>query len=69
MQSNEPVVSPCIGVCELNSEEICLGCGRSLQDIAAWSAASESTRAVIVQQAHARLQHIQASDALAGSAV
>ena len=61
-QVEQPVISPCVGVCELNSDEICLGCGRSLQDVADWSAADEATRAQIVRQARQRMQEFEALD-------
>ena len=28
--------SPCIGVCRCNQEDICIGCGRSRDDIKEW---------------------------------
>ena len=28
--------SPCVGVCRLNTQEICVGCGRSVDEIAQW---------------------------------
>lgn len=30
------IESPCIGVCTLDTSDICLGCGRSLAEIARW---------------------------------
>ncbi len=32
----EPVPSPCRQVCRLGGDEICDGCGRTIQEIAAW---------------------------------
>lgn len=52
----QEVASPCISVCELDEQEICLGCGRSLQDIADWSAASDSQRQQILETARVRQQ-------------
>lgn len=53
-QDTLEVVSPCIGVCELDEQEICTGCGRTLDDIACWSTADEAARAAIVARAAAR---------------
>lgn len=65
--NKQPVASPCISVCDLNEQEICLGCGRSLQDIADWSAADEPQRAAIVNNAAKRMQSL--SDDAQGSGV
>lgn len=32
----EKALSPCIGVCELNEHQVCVGCGRSIAEIATW---------------------------------
>lgn len=34
---NVPLNSPCIGRCELDEKDICLGCHRTLDEIAEWS--------------------------------
>jgi len=49
-------VSPCTGVCSVSANGICLGCGRSLDEIAAWSGATEAQRREIVRRAEARRQ-------------
>lgn len=41
--------SPCIGICALD-DLICLGCGRSVDEIQAWPQASESERGIILQR-------------------
>lgn len=55
----EPVASPCVGVCQLNDEELCLGCGRSLAEIAEWSAASEQRRRDILDRARNTLKELR----------
>lgn len=50
-----PVASPCIGVCELGPTDICKGCGRSLREIADWSAATETRRREILACARQRM--------------
>ncbi len=32
-----PLDSPCIGICALDEEDLCLGCRRHIGEIAAWS--------------------------------
>ena len=33
------IASPCIGLCRLGDGDICLGCGRTLAEIADWGGA------------------------------
>jgi uncharacterized protein len=43
------VESPCTAVCTLDEMgHVCLGCGRTLEEIAAWSGASDERRAAIM---------------------
>ncbi|MFC1751231.1 DUF1289 domain-containing protein [Pseudomonadota bacterium] len=46
--------SPCIGECELNEEEVCTGCHRSLDEINAWSKACDDERLNILQNVEQR---------------
>jgi uncharacterized protein len=46
--SGAPVPSPCISVCEMNaSRDVCKGCFRTLDEIAAWSRLSDSHKRAI----------------------
>ncbi|MGV2128784.1 DUF1289 domain-containing protein [Agrobacterium vitis] len=49
-QASSPcATSPCIGICTLDeTSAFCLGCGRSLDDIANWSRYSERQRTEIM---------------------
>jgi uncharacterized protein len=48
------VVSPCVGVCRLEpATGICLGCGRTIAEIAAWSGLSPRERAAILARLEA----------------
>lgn len=38
------VLSPCIGVCNLDADGLCEGCHRSAAEIAAWSTLSDEAR-------------------------
>ena len=38
------IASPCIDTCCLNEEDICLGCFRSLEEILAWRAATDTQK-------------------------
>ncbi len=47
-KDDDPVLSPCIGVCVLDpASGFCTGCARTLGEIAAWSGASEAQRRTI----------------------
>jgi len=46
----KPVASPCIKVCVVDGESgLCLGCLRTLEEIAAWSALPEAEREAIMK--------------------
>jgi predicted Fe-S protein YdhL (DUF1289 family) len=52
--------SPCIGVCRLDQHgQVCVGCGRTIAEIAAWPSLSAEERRAIV----ARLQASRAASA------
>ncbi len=40
----EPIMTPCIGVCELDATGRCEGCMRSGDEIARWASMSETER-------------------------
>ena len=48
------VASPCVRNCCLDEREVCLGCGRSLDEIKAWSEAGDAERLAILEQAARR---------------
>ena len=52
----EAVPSPCNSVCKMDARSgACLGCGRTLGEIAEWGTAPAERQRVIVQDAAARL--------------
>ncbi|HEX7349034.1 MAG TPA: DUF1289 domain-containing protein [Rhodanobacteraceae bacterium] len=42
--SNDPPVSPCIGVCRLDAAGMCIGCRRTMSEIARWGTMSNEER-------------------------
>lgn len=42
-------ISPCVNVCELNEGKMCVGCGRSLEEITSWSTLSDPERLEIMK--------------------
>jgi predicted Fe-S protein YdhL (DUF1289 family) len=52
--------SPCVRDCCLDEAEVCMGCGRSLEEILRWQAASDEEREAILAAAKLRLEEIRA---------
>jgi predicted Fe-S protein YdhL (DUF1289 family) len=49
------VESPCINICLLDEETgLCLGCARSLKEIAAWAAMTDAERRAVMRDLPAR---------------
>jgi uncharacterized protein len=48
------VVSPCVGTCKLDALQVCVGCGRTIEEIGAWFRASNEERRAIVAAAELR---------------
>ena len=49
------IQSPCIKICTLDARSgLCLGCGRTIDEIARWSGMSEAERARIMAELPAR---------------
>jgi uncharacterized protein len=46
----QPIETPCIKVCEINSHTgICTGCNRTLDEIASWAGYTHAARRAIMQ--------------------
>jgi len=52
--------SPCIKVCEFE-KDICLGCGRSRQEIKGWKRLGKSERLLLLAEADMRLLALEAT--------
>ena len=48
------VPSPCVRNCCLDEQDVCLGCGRSLDEIRVWSEAADGERRSILERAAER---------------
>lgn len=49
------IESPCVNVCTLDARTgLCLGCGRTLDEIARWSVMSDADRGRIIRDLPAR---------------
>jgi len=43
------VASPCVDICRLDAQGLCVGCRRTLDEIAEWSRASDARRLEILR--------------------
>jgi predicted Fe-S protein YdhL (DUF1289 family) len=50
----DPLASPCVRNCCLDEDNICMGCGRSLQEIMDWSGAAPSEKTAILARSRER---------------
>jgi predicted Fe-S protein YdhL (DUF1289 family) len=58
------IETPCIKICTLDARSgLCLGCGRTVDEIARWSAMSAAERARVMAELPARLAASQAERA------
>jgi len=49
-----PAPSPCIDICRLDAQGLCVGCRRTIGEIGEWSRASEARRREILRELVAR---------------
>ena len=55
MDAPPPIATPCIKVCVVDGESgLCLGCLRTLSEVAAWTGYSDAERAGIMAELPAR---------------
>jgi predicted Fe-S protein YdhL (DUF1289 family) len=43
-----PVASPCVDICRLDAQGLCIGCRRTIEEITEWSRADEARRREIL---------------------
>ncbi|HBS41778.1 MAG TPA: DUF1289 domain-containing protein [Oceanospirillales bacterium] len=46
---SKPVPSPCVSICALDDNNICLGCYRSGEEISRWGELSEDEKRAVMQ--------------------
>ena len=50
------IESPCINVCTLDAQKVCIGCGRTIEEIAVWSRLGDEERRAVCERAQERNQ-------------
>ena len=59
-QPPAPIATPCIKVCIVDGESgLCLGCFRTLHEVAAWTQYSDQERAQLIAELPARRDRIR----------
>jgi predicted Fe-S protein YdhL (DUF1289 family) len=54
--SPDPLASPCVRNCCLDDDNVCMGCGRALEEIVAWGTASDADKRAILERSRERLR-------------
>lgn len=63
---SRPPASPCIGVCKMDARSgLCVGCLRTIDEIAAWSGLDDGQRRAVMLQLPARRPRLRAAAAAA----
>lgn len=52
------IASPCISICALDADDVCVGCYRSGQEITRWSVADNTERRAILTSAAERARAV-----------
>jgi len=52
-QANE-VASPCVSICALDDEDICVGCHRTGNEITEWGAMDNEQKRAVMEKVHER---------------
>ena len=61
MTAADPAPSPCQSICRLDcASRICLGCGRTVEEIAAWTRLDETQKANVLRLLPSRLEKLAA---------
>jgi predicted Fe-S protein YdhL (DUF1289 family) len=50
----DPLASPCVRNCCLDEQNVCMGCGRALDEIVAWGTSSDRDKAAILERSRER---------------
>jgi len=59
-ETRQPIVTPCVRLCVVDGESgLCLGCQRTLGEVAAWSGLTDDERAAIMAELPERRSRIR----------
>jgi hypothetical protein len=57
------IPSPCNKICTLDEKNVCVGCGRSRDEIAGWTRFTDGEKRRVLERARARLAALGERDA------
>lgn len=61
----DEIESPCVKICMLHPEAgVCVGCGRTGEEIAGWSAMTPEARRAVMEAAPARMKRLTSRGAV-----
>jgi predicted Fe-S protein YdhL (DUF1289 family) len=64
INTSRAVMTPCVGICSLDPDtDLCQGCWRSREEVAAWATAGDDLRRFILANARRRRDKARAADA------
>jgi len=55
------IETPCVEICSLNESDICLGCGRTLEEITRWYGMSDDERSRVMAKLPQRIEELCAA--------
>jgi uncharacterized protein len=65
--SDAAVASPCVDICRLDAQGLCVGCRRTIEEITEWSRASEARRREILRELAMRTVAVSTEDSVVTS--
>ena len=54
MSTEKPVKSPCVSVCALNEDDVCIGCYRTIAEITQWARLDSDQRREVLERCRER---------------
>lgn len=52
--AEKPVASPCVSICALDEQDICIGCQRTVDEITRWARMDNVERRAVLTLCHER---------------
>ncbi|MDF0730440.1 DUF1289 domain-containing protein [Pseudomonas entomophila] len=53
-EQERPVASPCVNICALDEQDVCIGCQRTVQEITRWTRMDNQERRRVLELCHER---------------
>jgi predicted Fe-S protein YdhL (DUF1289 family) len=49
LDDRDDIESPCIKICKMSTEHLCIGCARTIEEIACWTSLDKPARLKVLQ--------------------